>query len=320
MTGRIRAVAVVLGALLAVTACTTTPQEKTGTPAPEEQAPAAAGGAVLPGGSPYSKVLIIAEENKEYGRIIGSAEAPYINKLAATYGSAKGMGAGYAVDCPSLAAYVLLSSGSTHGICDDSDAVKHRLTGDNVYQQVARSEQQWRDYAESMPSNCRQTNTGDGMYLPRHAPAPYFVSETTSGRCKNWHVPLGSLTSGSLHDAVKSGKLPAYSFVTPNNCDNMHGTGSCKADLVRKGDTWLSRWIPQILAGPDYPGDRDLADDREGQLVDALHPLFRTADRRGDPRPPPAQLRAAGDLDAPGLQALRTAAIRRSGELFATTG
>jgi hypothetical protein len=260
MPGRIQnlAAAIGAGALIAVTACTATPAGPTAAGSATQSPPGAAagGGAVLPGGSPYSKVLIIAEENKAYSRIIGSADAPYVNKLAKAYGTAKNMSAGYAINCPSLAAYVLLSSGSTHGICDDSDAVKHRLTGDNIYQQVAKSGQRWRSYAESMPTNCRPTNTGDGVYVVRHAPAPYFVTETQSGRCKNWHVPLGSLTGGALRDDVVEGTLPAYSFVTPNACDDMHGAGKCKTDLVRKGDTWLSQWIPRILAGRDYKAGR----------------------------------------------------------------
>src|SRR5690349_8759247 len=120
MTGRIRVLAVALGvsALITVAACTQAPDNEAGSPNSAEQAPAAAGGAVLPGGSPYSKVLIIAEENKEFGRIIGSADAPYINKLAATYGNSRNMGAGYAASCPSLTAYILLSTGLTHGLCD----------------------------------------------------------------------------------------------------------------------------------------------------------------------------------------------------------
>jgi hypothetical protein len=250
--------AFVLTLLLAATACGTSDDDHAlprPTPSASDEAPPpAAGGAVQPGGSRYTKVLVIAEENKEYGRIIGSADAPYVNALAARYGLARNMGAGYAVKCPSLAAYILMTSGKTHGICDDKDALAYRLPGDNLFAQVAAKGLQWRGYAESMPGPCRATNTSNGVYLVRHAPAPYYLTE--AARCPLWDVPLGSLTGGRLHDDVLAGKLPAYSFVTPNACNDMHGAGSCKTDLVRIGDTWLSKWIPLLMSGPDYRAGR----------------------------------------------------------------
>ncbi|MCW2502551.1 MAG: phosphoesterase [Actinomycetia bacterium] len=251
MTGKLRVLGV--SALLAMTACSATPAGETQpTASPSAQAPPAAGGANMPVLSRYTKVLVIPEENKQYGRIIGAADAPYVNKLAATYGTAKNMGAGYAVKCPSLAAYILLTSGTTHGICDDNDAVKHQLTGDNVFAQVAKAGKQYRQYAESMPTNCRRTNTGNGVYVVRHAVPPYYATENSSGRCAKWDVPLGTVTSGNLHNDITKGTLPALSWVTPDTCHDMHGAGSCEASLVKNGDTWLSTWLPKIMAGPDY--------------------------------------------------------------------
>jgi hypothetical protein len=84
--------------------------------------------------SSYSKVLVIAEENKPYGDVIGAADAPYVNKLADTYGLATAMDAGYSVDCPSLPAYLILTSGEDHGICDDRNPKAHgRLYADQQY-------------------------------------------------------------------------------------------------------------------------------------------------------------------------------------------
>jgi hypothetical protein len=36
----------------------------------------------------------------------------------------------------------------------------------------------------------------------------------------------------------------------------MHGAPGCPGDLVTAGDTWLSRWLPQILAAPDFRAGR----------------------------------------------------------------
>jgi phosphatidylinositol-3-phosphatase len=201
----------------------------------------------------YSKVMIIAEENEAESAVIGSSQAPYITELASTYGRATDMEAGYPVECPSLAAYVLMTSGGQQGICDDRLPPKHQLSVDNVFQQVAQSGQEWREFAESMPSNCARTNTRNRVYLVRHAPPPYYTSEAT--RCPIWDVPLGTPTAGALQSALASG-LPAYSFVTPNACNDMHGAPSCKANKVKRGDTWLATWMPLIMAAPDFQEGR----------------------------------------------------------------
>src|SRR6185295_4251942 len=54
-------------------------------------------GAAAPG---YTKVLLVVEENKTYSQVIGSAAAPFLNRLADTYGLATAMDAGYRVGCP----------------------------------------------------------------------------------------------------------------------------------------------------------------------------------------------------------------------------
>jgi hypothetical protein len=208
---------------------------------------------VAPAGR-YSKVLVIVEENKTYGEIIGNSQAPYLNKLATSYGTAEHMGAGYAPKCPSLAAYALMTSGSTHAICHDKDAAEVRLEGDNVFQQVAKSGREWRNYVETMPEPCRLKSSGRAMYLVRHAPAAYYVSEES--RCRKWHIPMGTATGGAFHDDLAAGTLPAYSFLTPNACNDMHGANQCKDNLIAAGDAWLADWLPRIMAGPDYTSGR----------------------------------------------------------------
>jgi phosphatidylinositol-3-phosphatase len=200
-----------------------------------------------------SKVMVIAEENEAESSVLGSSRAPYLNLLAATYGQVTNMQAGYPVGCPSLAAYILMTSGTTHGICDDRPPVDHRLPGDNIFGQVARTGRQWREYAESMTAACQRQDGAGDRYLVRHAPPPYYTTE--AGRCPQWDVPLGTTTSGALHRDLSRG-LPAYSFITPDACDDMHGAPPCRGDLVRQGDAWLARWIPQILASADYRSGR----------------------------------------------------------------
>ncbi|MDP9240918.1 MAG: alkaline phosphatase family protein [Actinomycetota bacterium] len=198
------------------------------------------------------KVMVIAEENEAESSVLGSSRAPYLDRLAATYGQVTNMQAGYPVGCPSLAAYILMTSGTTHGICDDRPPAAHPLPGNNIFSQVARAGRQWREYAESMTSTCERQDGAGGRYLVRHAPPPYYTAE--AGRCPRWDVPLGTTTSGALQRDLSRG-LPAFSFVTPDACNDMHGAPAC-GDLVVQGDAWLARWIPQVLASADYRSGR----------------------------------------------------------------
>jgi hypothetical protein len=237
-----RTAAVAMLAVVAVTgACQQSPPE-----------PKASVSVSPPAPDPGRKVMIIAEENHGYGQVIGDSHAPYLNQLAAAYGTATDYDAGYPAHCPSLAAYILMTSGSTAGICDDKDPKAHPLPGDNVFHQVSASARQWREYAESSPGTC--VLTSKGHYLVRHVPPTYF--RTARADCARWSVPLGAPSAGALHDDVAAGTLPAYAFVSPNACNDMHGAGGCPADLVRAGDRWLATWLPQIMAGPDYRAGR----------------------------------------------------------------
>ena len=203
--------------------------------------------------STYSKVMVIAEENEADSAVIGSAKAPYLNSVAAAYGNETNMQAGYPTTCPSLAAYLLITSGDREGICDDGNPSAHKLSGNNIFEQVASAGLQWREYAESMPSNCLAKNTANKVYLVRHAPPPYYTSEAK--RCPSWDVPLGTVSTGALHEALASG-LPAYSFVTPNACDDMHGAPSCEGNLVARGDAWLATWLPKVVASKDFQSSK----------------------------------------------------------------
>jgi phosphatidylinositol-3-phosphatase len=205
-----------------------------------------------PAATGYSKILVIPEENHAYTQIVGSSSAPYFNQLATTYGLATNYNAGYPVNCPSLPAYLLMTEGTTNNVCDDNGPGSHPQSGDNIFHQAAASGGQWRGYAESMPSNCRTSNSGN--YAVRHAPAPYYTDEAAN--CANWDVPLGTTTSGAFQADLAAGTLPAYSFVTPNLCHDMHGGTGCSSNLIKAGDDWLRTWITKIVASPDYTAGR----------------------------------------------------------------
>lgn len=201
-----------------------------------------------------AKVMLIVEENKAKDQVIGSTQAPFLNAQIPHAAVLEQYDAGYPVECPSLAAYVLLTSGSAHGICDDDDPLSHPLSGPSIFSQVATSGRQWRVYAESMSQHCQRSADADPLYAVRHTAAPYYTSET--GRCQKWQVPMGSQSQGALQQDVAGGTLPAFSMVVPNLCNEMHGALGCSGNDVKNGDDWLASWLLQIQAGTDYQAGR----------------------------------------------------------------
>jgi phospholipase C len=182
----------------------------------------------------YSHVIWIWEENHSYGSIIGSSQAPYINSLATECGLATNY---HNLSHPSLPNYVGATSGLAVGSLStfDSDCNPSTSCSTSAPSVFGQGES-WKAYEETMPSNCRKSNSGS--YAVRHNPPPYFTSLTT---CATFDVPFTQLATD-----LSAGTLPAFSFITPNVQDDMHdGT-------IAQGDTWLKNNLPAILNSSAY--------------------------------------------------------------------
>ncbi len=174
-------------------------------------------------------------ENHSYSEVMGSRSAPYIDSLARRCGLATNY---RAVAHPSLPNYIAATSGSTWGIADDDPPPSHRLAVASIFQQARTAA----SYEESMPSRCAQASSGN--YAVKHNPEAYFTP--VRARCRANDVPLGTASSGALLTALATDSLPAFSFVTPNVCNDMH---DCS---IRTGDSWLRTWVPKITASRAY--------------------------------------------------------------------
>jgi phosphatidylinositol-3-phosphatase len=64
----------------------------------------------------FDHIFVVIMENHSFAQIIGSADAPYINSLAASYGLAADYSS---VAHPSLPNYLALTGGSTFGVATD---------------------------------------------------------------------------------------------------------------------------------------------------------------------------------------------------------
>ncbi len=187
----------------------------------------------------WQHVVWIWMENESFADVAGSSSAPYLTQLAGQCGLAT---AYQAISHPSLPNYIAATSGSDWGITDDDPPSSHPLAQPSIFGQVATAGLTWRGYEESMPSNCDRSDSG--RYAVRHNPAVYYPR--IAAQCRRWDVPLGTTSAGALVSDLRRGRLPSFAFVTPNLCNDMH---DCP---IATGDAWLRRWIPRILAGPDY--------------------------------------------------------------------
>jgi phosphatidylinositol-3-phosphatase len=178
----------------------------------------------------------------------------------------------------------------SHGartIGDQLDAEKRKSGGPHVT---------WRAYAEDMGksllrdggvadalggSDCAHpplggtdpTNvaTAGDQFATRHVGFLYFHSVVDdAARCAEHVVPLGTVHVGAdgapdtfsghlAQDFAKQNTTPAFSFITPNLCNDGHDA-HCVGPNTEGGhtggligaDLWLKHWMPLILSSPAY--------------------------------------------------------------------
>jgi phosphatidylinositol-3-phosphatase len=190
-------------------------------------------------------VIVIVMENEGYGSVIGSSSAPYENQLASQYALA---GNYFAVSHPSLPNYLALVAGDTFGVTSDCHPAQCPLPDTTIATLLDANGLSWKEYAESMMSNCSQSDSQNGLYVARHVPFVYFGSITgnsgsgeTSDYCNSHVVPFTQFS-----EDLASSSLPSYSFITPNICDDAH---SCP---LSAGDKWLSAVVPGIISSSSF--------------------------------------------------------------------
>jgi phosphatidylinositol-3-phosphatase len=182
----------------------------------------------------YRHVITIVMENHSFGEVAG--RSPYLNRLAAACGLADNYSG---ITHPSLPNYIAMTSGGTAGITDDCTDCS--VSTGSIFGQVGP--RGWRAYEESMPT-VGFTGSESGNYAKKHNPAAYFT-KLAAAYAQN-AVPLGTPAGGALISDLRTNRLPRYSFVTPDLCNDEH---DCSISV---GDAWLARWVPKILASRAY--------------------------------------------------------------------
>lgn len=187
----------------------------------------------------FRHIYLIVMENREYGAIVGSRQAPYINALIRRYGLATNY---RAVTHPSEPNYLALWAGSTFGIHDDG---VHDLRATTLADQLEAHGRTWRVYAQDYPGRCSTAAVARGgvdlvgaagWYARKHDPAISFVGVSRDpARCAR-----------ITHLAGFSPSAADFELVIPNTTNDMHD-GS-----VAQGDAFLRAFVPRITGSPAF--------------------------------------------------------------------
>lgn len=226
----------------------------------------------VPQGAPQH-VFYVMMENHGYDQIIGNtADAPYINDLAARYDVATNF---HGVTHPSLPNYLAAISGDFQGIYDDCEAgaditcapeefvpgsgdgtdtasltdaqyqqaagTPHLFSGRNIIDQLQDHGLTWKAYMENLPSTGSQVE---------YAPVVQ-KSDGTATTVKLYaqkHNPfmyfsdinspgnprLGNIVplEGNLSHDLATGAVPNFVWISPNQCHDMHGISASSAQLI----------------------------------------------------------------------------------------
>lgn len=195
----------------------------------------------------YDHIFLIIEENHSYSQIIGSADAPVINRLASTYGLAT---AYYATSHPSEPNYVALLGGSDFGIKDDGPYQTNRVDAPCLANQLEAAGLSWKSYQQSLPSpgfagNSWPAGAATSLYVSRHNGFLNFASVQDSPSEMQRSVPIEQLTAD-----LANGAAPSFGLVVPDLCHDMHGNDDCPDDAtnVKAADTYLGSLVQGITS------------------------------------------------------------------------
>src|SRR5437773_4035520 len=134
-------------------------------------------------------VIVVVEENRNVEELLGAADAPYINSLAAQGAAFTDY---YSLGRPSQVDYIGLFSGSFQGVFDDSPP-SHPFDAPSLGGELIKAGLDFEAYSEDLPFAGYDGEHWDG-YARRHAPWTDFTDVPPQD-----HRPLTDLPS-DFHD------------------------------------------------------------------------------------------------------------------------
>jgi hypothetical protein len=229
----------------------------------------------------FAHIFVIIEENKDYDQILGGVDAPHIAALAKAYGDATRF---YGEVHPSEGNYEALLGGDTFGIHDDdpwyckpgtTDPTcpgarfekayeDHTIHAPGLGDQLLQQGLTWKGYFENLPAPgsldyiASDPQISDGtrataLYASKHSGFVNFASVQADPKRAMRLVGFDQLEAD-----LKSGHLPSFALIIPNQCNEMHGLSgpkappdclvSNKAALIRRGDAEVADLVARLQA------------------------------------------------------------------------
>lgn len=178
-------------------------------------------------------------------------------------------------DCPKWAPLPDDIVGPYHQVLDTKGGCVFPASVQTLGNQLSAKKLSWKAYLEDMgndPSRDKTVNTPEGpacghpatgavdltqhasktdQYAVRHEGFMYFRSVTENEKyCEAHLLSLRPLKS----DLSAASKTPAFSWITPNLCDDGHDS-PCVTGApggLKQIDAFLEKWVPVIMASPAY--------------------------------------------------------------------
>lgn len=209
-------------------------------------------------------VYVVAEENRSYEHIVGSADMPFLNGLLAQNGLATEF---YSNQHSSLPNYFWLTAGQQVTLDDDTNAT---YDVDNIVRRLMKAGLSYKSYAQSIP-NPGFADMYYNAYMKRHAILPWYVD--MGGRtgaqdptdARRWLVDLKAQMPAEMAKHVEmnqwladvaSGNLPNFAFITPDGDHDMHNCDTVPlSTCLQIADQFLKDNLTPLLTGPEFqPG------------------------------------------------------------------
>jgi Phosphoesterase family len=204
-------------------------------------------------------VFLIMEENNGFTDVIGNPAAPNLNYLAKTFGLATHY---YGLSQSSSETnYTGLLGGNIFDVRSDDAYWKNKVEAPSLISQLDQAHISWKAYLQALPhpnyegicypERCNGAPDSDPLYVSKHDAIQNF---TTSWNTADWdrQVPITELPAD-----LKSGHVPSFSYIVPDECHDMHGdppycldSGNIKdpqnQHLVSVGDAYLGQLVSEI--------------------------------------------------------------------------
>ncbi len=203
----------------------------------------------------FQHVFIIMMENTGFNTLIGNSNALFINAAASNYGLATNY---FGVTHPSQPNYIAATSGSTNGVSDDSDTT---IDVANIVDQLEAHGKTWKAYMQSF-SLCATPldhSCGNQLYERKHNPfISYLDVQSNPARVAN------IVDFSQFATDLASGKVPNYVWISPDQCNDMHGRASTPDDpcdfsqvpaLIAAGDSFLLNTVSAIMNSSAWTGN-----------------------------------------------------------------